>query len=119
MADITIAQHIFKQTFTTNIGTVALATSTTFNTDFRLSAIYVNRSAGGGGPAAFTVTFDSSDGANFDALLTSFSISASSSGVFVPTYDIYFTKGDEIRLDYPTVGGVTSNLYTTIIAVQE
>ncbi len=117
MSDVTIGQRIFKDSFSHDLQAAALNHITTFNTDFRLSFIAVNR-AGSGGNITFETFFDSLDGANFDVLIATNSIGSNGQLIIFPDYDIYFAKGDELRLEAPSLGNATT-LHITIQTVQE
>lgn len=73
MADVTIAEQILQDAFQQDLSAAALNHVTTFGTDFRLAAIFVNRT-GGGGNDSFDIYFDSGQGATYDVLLESITI---------------------------------------------
>jgi hypothetical protein len=118
MADLSISSDIFKDAFTVDLTAGAVNHTTAFGTDFRLGAIYVNR-VGAGGNQNFMIYRDASEGVLYDTLLDSQSISNDSEFVYIPPYDLYFKSGDEVRVEFPSLGGSGRDIYISIIGVQE
>jgi hypothetical protein len=118
MGDLTISSDILKDSFTHDATAAALNHTTSFGTDFRLSFVAVNR-VGTGGANDFEIYFDSTDGATFDVLLSATSLGNNDELIFIPPYDMYFKSGDEVRLEFPNLGGSSRDLNITIQAVQE
>jgi len=119
VSDLTIAENIFKDSFSHDINASALNHSTSFNTDFRVSFLAINRN-GTGGAITITAAFDSADGSDFDVPVEVGSLIPNSTLILTPQYDIYFKKGDEININSDGVtSGSASTVFVTIHAVQE
>lgn len=102
---------ILKETFSQDLSAAAHSVSYTFNYPVVITEILIHASANI--TETITVTHDSADGANYDTVLNTTSLSAEANYVFRPTGQAPILAGDAVKIAV-TNANTTGTIYGTL-----
>ena len=116
MADLTIAENIFRESSSQDLSSAALDFTTSVSTDFRLISIMFNFTLAV--KQTITITMDSGLGAAFDTVLGERTLRSHTDVVFVPcAAQQHFKDGTEIKIQCTNDGTPASTV--SVLALLE
>lgn len=106
-----MAGRIKKHLITQNLATAGVNASVSLKTQYILRAIYIHLS--GNSSDTFTVTLDSSEGSNFDTVISALTLNNAANAVLGFGDAYLFLAEDQIKITSTNVAAVTA--YITIV----